>query len=127
MSLVDKFEELDNLNLAFNPESESAETMDDLEGDTLSLWRVTEKDMTFVVPTAQMMLRLENLSPSIPEPVPYNLYSQPPKPLSLAVLDCHTKDAGNYLIKQFLARNNLMDMTLDQVDLQGELFMLHLG
>jgi hypothetical protein len=111
LSLVDKFVELNTFGRAENTSRQAEDTslVDEEESvEETMVYSVTEKDMEFVIPTVNMILR--HLCPSSADELPYNIYSKEPTPLSRAYLDSDTEESGTYLIKQFLIKEKLMGM-----------------
>lgn len=108
MALVDNYMEMEETELFDEKVDEPA--MDN-ENDVELTWKTTAKDLQFVVPTAEMILRTNGLSATEYDDTPRNIYSGDKPVLADTILDSKSREGGTYLIHRFLCDNKLMGMT----------------
>lgn len=73
-------------------------------------WKLTEKDVNHVIPTLQMMLRV-NDTITKEDSTPKNVYGVCVRTLSDAILDEKTFEVGKYLIMKHVCRSGLLGHT----------------
>ena len=105
MSLVDTFKEVHECGVKRRVgTSEKKE-----DEDTLG-WLLTEVDHQHVFPTVAVILHAGGLSLE-PQDYPLNVYTDPPTVLPRDILDKESRDVGEYLLKRFVAKNELFNCT----------------
>ena len=103
MSLVDSLKEVH--------ESMISSTMDANEHKASRkshTWKLTEVDHKHIYPTAALILRAGGLSLE-QQDVPLNVYSSPATILPVSILDRDSFGVGEYLLKRFIAKNELFN------------------
>ena len=109
MTQVDRMAEIRTTRLSIWGKSDTDDVNDTEENNREQglTWKVTEKDVSHVIPTLQMMLRA-NDAITKEDSTPKNVYGVSVRALSDAILDEKTFEVGKYLITKYVCRSALL-------------------
>ena len=72
-------------------------------------WKVTEKDVKYIIRGASLIVRREGIFEK--SKIPYNLYSFTKEKLSTALLDSQFHDCGEYLLYKHCCQEGLFNIS----------------
>ena len=108
---------MDTLNESKHHRSYSKRSSISDQTDNLG-WNITEVDENHIFPTTALILRQGGLS--LEEcSTPYNVYTKTPKILPSSILDIHSKDVGEYLLRRYLVKENMFQLTAADIPLSS--------
>ena len=73
-------------------------------------WKISDNDINHIIPTTVLILQRNALSLE-PDSEPANIYTKKKVVLSASILEENCSDVGEFLIKRYLAKNYLFEMT----------------
>ncbi|CAG2186631.1 unnamed protein product [Mytilus edulis] len=110
MSLIDSLNDVHrSITERDNTHKEKEKSLPDILGITLN-----STDMVYILRITGLILRRGGIS-TIPNKNVYNMYEANPDNLPDSILDQHSKEAGEFLIKKYVANNNLF--AFDKTDI----------
>ena len=110
MSLVDKMSDVTRKRITL--QGEDAPSLPDTEGNML--WTLSEKDVAYILPTAQLILRQGAITLEA-DKVPKNVYAKEVQLLPDAVLDRNTWSLGCYLIKRYACTQGILGLSMEDL------------
>ncbi|CAC5387980.1 unnamed protein product [Mytilus coruscus] len=110
MSLIDSLNDVHrSITEKNNEHKEKEKSLPDILGITLN-----STDMVYILRITGLILRRGGIS-TIPNKNVYNMYEPKPDKLPESILDQHSKEAGEFLIKKYVASNNLFAFDITDI------------
>lgn len=113
MSQVDRMSEVRQSRLSIwgkSDRDDTEETRVKYSEDTGICWKLSDKDISHIIPTLQMILRTNDKIME-EDRIPKNVYGACIRPLSDAILDEKTFEIGKFLIVKYVCRSGLLEHT----------------
>ncbi|CAC5388681.1 unnamed protein product [Mytilus coruscus] len=117
MSLIDTLNEVHDLTIK-NTSRHNISTQEKSQEELLGI-AMSETDIKYILRMTSLILRRDGISTEKNLTV-FNVYELSPEILPESVLDETTKEVGRYLIKKFVAENNLFGYTKSDIPPKAE-------